>query len=103
MPLERVYTSTETFRNADAEFIYQRWVAEEAHRAPNLESVKNWPPGSAWRPRAEIVPGMHAGILTTPIGIFKYTGLRANLSGITHSMWCTETRSANVATDVVLG
>ena len=51
-PLSAIFTTNETFRNRDAEFLYQRWRVEagEIHAIPDLS---DWPEGGKWAPRFE--------------------------------------------------
>lgn len=102
--LDRAFTSTSTFRNADAELLYRRWRVEAQHLGaiPGLDELATWPAAGKWAPRDEIMPGEHAGILTALMTIYRATGLRAVAAWMHEWMWCDRKASANVETKPIL-
>ncbi len=97
------YLSQATYRDRNAEFVLRRWEAEVREDASGLlEGLKAWPATGKWAERNERITGQHAGILTTPISVYKHTGLRGNMADMTEGLWCTGVESQSVKTETVL-
>jgi hypothetical protein len=102
LPIESVWTSNETMRNRDAEFLYQRWRVEsgEIEAIPRLAE---WTDEPRWAPRIESMPEEHSGILTTVNGAFTMEARpRARMKRLYLMMWCVQPFSSHVTTDAVL-
>jgi hypothetical protein len=99
-PLKDVFTVNETIRNSIVETRYRRARIANGADAATVLAEPLWT-GVKSAPRIEIVPGQHAGILTTPQGIYRESGFRERIQMYSKMLWCIEPTSAQVATSAV--
>jgi mono/diheme cytochrome c family protein len=102
LPLSRLYTMNETFRDRYSELAYRRWRVESGESPDILLQLKDWPLEGQLAPRYESKPGQHAGVLTTEMVVFVETGLRPTFKNIFHKLWCSEPDGSHVATGAML-
>lgn len=106
LPLERVFTSNETFRDRTAEFV-QRLAKFELEREtnpePSLRELASWPAAGKWAPRPELAPGQHAGVLTSPMMLFNLPDRRQRMSIIYDPLWCAEPDSVGATPQSLIG
>jgi hypothetical protein len=102
LPLARIFTGNETYRDFHAELTYWQWRLETGELAELPPKLK-WSAAGEWRPRHESVPGQHAGILTSPAFIFVEAGLRPVMRVAFEQLWCSTAGSTSVETSAILG
>jgi len=102
LPISRLYTMNETYRDRYSELAYRRWRVESGESPDILLQVKDWPLEGRLAPRHESKPGQHAGVLTTEMVVFVETGLRPTFKNIFHKLWCSEPDGSHVSTGAVL-
>jgi len=104
-PLERVFLANETYRDRNAEFLYQRQRVEHGDADPEstFRKLESWPADGQWAAREISVPGQHSGILTTYslMGMFDHSRGRINLW--LKRIWCAaKSATASVEPETVL-
>ena len=102
-PIEQLFTMNETVRTDAGEFMYRR-----AAIAAGADADKLLPVGDIFSrkpvlaPRAEAMPGQHAGILTTPSMMYASDALRGVMRNTFDYLWCSGVQSSRVATETIL-
>lgn len=106
LPLERAFTSNETFRDRTAELVQRiaRFELErEANPEPSLRELASWPAAGKWAPRPELAPGQHAGVLTSPMMLYNLPDRRQRMSIIYDPLWCMEPDSVGATPQSMIG
>lgn len=104
LPLERLFTGSETARTAGAELLYRRRLigaTRQGDVAAALAGLDDWPAEGAWAPRPETTPGQHAGLLTSPQLLTWLPDRRQRQRGIYEMMWCAGRNSFGATTEKV--
>lgn len=105
LPVERAFTSNETFRDRTAEFVQRIGKIEierEANPEPVLRELASWPAEGQWAPRPELAPGQHAGILTSPMMLYNLPDRRQRMSIIYDPLWCAEPDSVGATPEALI-
>ena len=96
LPIQTLFSSNETFRDRNAELWRLREMLVAGQPLPDLQGGAGQPPASG-SGRAELKPGQHAGILTTPHMSYFMDGIpRPRMKTYFNIMWCKEPESLNV-------
>lgn len=105
LPVERIFTSNETFRDRTAEFVQRIGKFElerEANPEPALRELASWPAEGQWAPRPELAPGQHAGVLTSPMLLYNLPDRRQRMSIIYDPLWCAEPDSVGATPEALI-
>jgi mono/diheme cytochrome c family protein len=100
-PISRVFTQNETIRDARVEFLYQRWLVNSGRTAA-VPDLKSWRKPAEPVPRVELVPGQHAGVLTTPQLVYQADAVRPRMRDTSSHLWCIVPKSSKASTETVL-
>ena len=96
LPIQTLFSSNETFRDRNAELWRLREMLVAGQPLPDLQGW-SWPAAGKWSGRAELKPGQHAGILTTPhMSYYMDEDPRPRMKTYFNIMWCKEPESLNV-------
>jgi hypothetical protein len=104
LPMERLFVGNETFRDRRAEFLYRRariGALKIDDAAAELDDLAEWPERGQWAPRPEIVPGQHAGVLTSHQLLNWSPDRRQRQRQIYEIMWCEGRNSFGATTERV--
>jgi hypothetical protein len=99
-PVEKIFTANETWRDPQAEFVRLEQSFENKQvtdTEPAIRALASWPAGGTFAPREEVVPGAHAGILTSPLIVYSMSDLRQRMSVIYDVLWCIQPDSAGAS------
>lgn len=105
LPLEQIFTSNESFRDRNAEFLMRSYVAENDRRAPteaSLRDLATWPTGGRWAAREDLARGQNAGILTSPQLIHYQLDRRQRMTAIYDVLWCIGADSVGATPEALL-
>jgi hypothetical protein len=105
LPLEQIFTSNESFRDRNAEFLMRSYVAENDRRAPteaSLRELATWPTGGVWAAREDLARGQNAGILTSPQLIHYQLDRRQRMTAIYDVLWCIGADSVGATPEALL-
>lgn len=102
LPVSSIFTSRESFRDRNVEFLYQR-ARVESREIAELPDLSQWPADGQWATRPEAIPGEQAGIITSPTLLLIDEGIRQLTRDTFDLMWCVEPSSAFVDSNTVLG
>lgn len=105
LPMSTLFTSNETFRDRNVELYYRRQKIgslEIADVKAELAGIDSWPASGTWAPRAEVSPGQHAGLLTSPQVLHWLPDRRQRLRGYYEIMWCNLKNTFGATTQKVL-
>jgi hypothetical protein len=105
LPIERIFTSNETFRDRYAEFLMRSYVAENARKRLEpavLGELASWPKAGKWAARVDLASGQNAGILTAPQLIHFQLDRRQRMTGIYDVLWCIEADSVGATPETLL-
>lgn len=103
--ITEIFTSNETFRDRNAEFLMQTFAAEAAQRPiPEdvLRGLASWPKAGKWAPRQDLAKGQNAGILTSPQVVHFTLDRRQRMTAIYDLLWCMEPDSLGAAPETLL-
>jgi hypothetical protein len=101
LPIETVFTTRESFRDRNVEFLYQRWRVE-AGELKSIGDYRDWPTDGKWAPRYESAAGEHAGLLTTPQVLYEETDIRQRQKVIYDLLWCKDPISGGASAQAML-
>ncbi len=103
LPIEQLFTMNETVRTDTAEAIYRRARVAAGESPAELFPVRGYRGSTGGpRPRHEMVPGQHAGVLTTPAFMYASDALRGVMRNFYDYLWCAGVSSSRVTTESVL-
>lgn len=103
LPIEKLFTMNETVRNNATEALYRRARVAAGASADELFPVRGYGSyGGKLKPRHEMVPGQHAGVLTTPALMYASDALRGVMRNLFDYLWCAGVSSSRVTTQSVL-
>jgi hypothetical protein len=105
LPIEEIFTGNATFRDRNVEMYYRRQKVGSLQLedvAPVLAGIEKWPKDGQWAPREEVVPGQHAGLLTSPQLLYWNPDRRQRQRGFFEMMWCEGRNSFGATTKQVL-
>lgn len=103
LPIEQLFTMNETVRNDATEALYRRARVADGESAEQLFPVSGYGNfGGKLRPRHEMMPGQHAGVLTTPALTYASDALRGVMRNLYDYLWCAGVSSSRVSTQSVL-
>jgi len=104
MKLSRLFTGNETVRDKNAEFLYQRRTLGALQGKGAVERIRNlrpWPEKGRWAAREELVPGQHAGVLTSH-QLLNWAPDRRQRSRLFYEvMWCEGRDSFGATTEKI--
>jgi len=105
LPAERIFTSNESWRDRNAEFV--RIVngivlRRDANPEQELRELASWPTKGRWAPRADLAPGQHAGVLTTPMILYNLPDRRQRMSIIYDPLWCVQADSIGASPESII-
>jgi hypothetical protein len=105
LPAERIFTSNETFRDRNAEFVRVSQILElrrEAHPEQAVRALARWPAEGTWAPREDLAPGQNAGILTAPHLVFFLPDRRQRMVAMYDVLWCIDADSVGATPEGLL-
>ncbi len=105
LPMATLFTSNATFRDRNTESYYRRQKIgslQLADVATELAGIDSWPATGAWAPRAEVSPGQHAGLLTSPQVLHSLPDRRQRQRAYYEIMWCNLKNTFGATTEKVL-
>ncbi len=102
LPISTLFTMNETVRSWEGELEYRRaTVNSSSDGQPFLDVMARWSE-PALRPRPELWPGQHAGILTAPRVIRTVVNPRQILREMEGMLWCSSVESRGASAHDVL-
>jgi hypothetical protein len=101
LPIDRAFTSNETFHDRNVEMLYARGrIAVGELTALPLDYFTGEP---RLAPRHESYPGQHAGVLTTPHVVWSNDAARMRQAAYYEYLFCEQPDSVNVKASQALG
>jgi hypothetical protein len=103
-PLERIFTTNESFRDRNAELLMRSYTAESRRRVNEaaLRELAAWPTAGRWAPREDLAVGQNAGILTAPQIVHYTLDRRQRMTAIYDVLWCVEADSVGATPESLL-
>jgi hypothetical protein len=103
--MREIFSGNASVRSMDVEMRYRRdriLAGEPADRA--LAGLETWDQTEkqGLRPRHEVIPGQHAGVLTMPFVAFNMKGPRLRIQVYSELLWCVVPKSRNVTASSLL-
>ncbi|MBS1118477.1 MAG: hypothetical protein H6Q90_705 [Deltaproteobacteria bacterium] len=105
LPVEQIFTSNESFRDRNAEFLMRTFTAENARREipeASFRELASWPTAGKWAPREDLAPGQNAGILTSPQIVHFNLDRRQRMTSIDDVLWCIDPDSVGASPETLL-
>lgn len=103
LPIATLFTGNSTFRNRDAELYYRRQKIGALHDVDAADlDLETWPQDGQWAPRPELLPGQHAGLLTSPQILHALPDRRQRQRAYYELMWCNLRNAFGATTHKVL-
>jgi hypothetical protein len=100
LPIEQLFTMNETVRTDIGEMMYRRARVAAGEKISLIDDSFEKSPRLA--PRKEMIPGQHAGLLTTPSMTYASDALRGVMRNTYDYLWCTGVPGARVSTQSIL-
>ena len=104
MKLSRLFTSNQTVRDRNAEYLYQRGTLgalEGEGTDERIRTLRDWPEGGIWAEREELIPGQHAGVLTSHQLLNWAPDRRQRQRVFFEIMWCAGRDSFGATTEKI--
>ncbi|MBS1121507.1 MAG: hypothetical protein H6Q90_3735 [Deltaproteobacteria bacterium] len=105
LPVEKIFTSNESFRDRNVEFLMRTFTAENARREipeTSFRELAAWPTSGKWAPREDLAPGQNAGILTSPQIVHFTLDRRQRMTAIDDVLWCIDPDSVGASPETLL-
>jgi hypothetical protein len=102
MPIEKLFTMNETVRTKNVEYLYRRARVAAGEKGDELFPIDDVIDRPKLQPRAEAIPGQHAGVLTSPAMTYASDALRGVMRNYFEYLWCTGIGSSGVTTQGVM-
>lgn len=104
LPIASLFTTNKTYRDWETEFLYLQQelsTGEMSDLTSVVNRVSSWE-GAKLRPRHELAPGQHAGILSTPFIQSTWGDLRQIMREAYGMLWCAPVDSKGATVHDVL-
>ncbi|MCP4448338.1 MAG: hypothetical protein GY811_23810 [Myxococcales bacterium] len=104
MKLSKLFTGNQTVRDGNSEYLYQRRLlgaTEGEGMRDRLRSLRKWPEDAIWSKREELLPGQHAGVLTSHQLLNWAPDRRQRQRVFYEIMWCEGRDSIGATTEKI--